>query len=105
MSVSKSCWNWVAESCIAGGVGFQGSFTASGRWDATLFGEQQSRIVVSVAPDAQTDLERICTEEDAPLAVLGYVGGDSFSIPGHIDVAVERIASAWRGGLDKTLSD
>ena len=94
----------LAESCIAGRIGFRGSFTAPGRWDAALFGEQQSRIVVSASPDAQADLERICAEEGAPMAVLGRVGGDSLTIPDHMDVPVESIASAWRGGLEEALS-
>ena len=42
----------LAESCIAGGFGFIGeSFTYRGRIDTALFGEGQSRIVVSVAPE------------------------------------------------------
>ena len=94
----------LAESCIAGRIGFRESFTAPGRWDAALFGEQQSRIVVSASPDAQADLERICAEEGAPMAVLGRVGGDSLTIPDHMDVPVESIASAWRGGLEEALS-
>ncbi|HCE76172.1 MAG TPA: phosphoribosylformylglycinamidine synthase II, partial [Dehalococcoidia bacterium] len=34
----------LAESCIKGGIGFIGEFELGNRWDAQLFGEQQSRI-------------------------------------------------------------
>ena len=89
----------LAECCIAGGVGFHGTFAASGRWDALLFGEEQSRIVVSLRPDGLGSLERICREEGAPIAVLGSVGGDSLRLPELLDLPVDEMAEAWEGGL------
>ena len=94
----------LAECCIAGGVGFRGTFSTSGRWDAALFGEEQSRIVVSISPERQPDLARICREEGAEWTVLGHVGGSSLAIPEHVDVSVESIAAAWHGGLEQALS-
>ena len=41
----------IAESCILGGLGFTGAFDIEGRWDAALFGETQSRIIVSLLPE------------------------------------------------------
>ena len=94
----------LAEGCIAGGVGFRGTLAFQGRWDASLFGEKQSRIVISLSTDSRADLERICLEEGAPWTVLGQVGGDSLSIPEHLDVSVEELDAAWRGGLDRALA-
>ena len=94
----------LAECCIASGIGFQGTFSTSGRWDAALFGEEQSRIVVSLSPERQPDLARICREEGAEWTVLGDVGGSSLAIPEHVEVAVESMAAAWRGGLEQALS-
>jgi phosphoribosylformylglycinamidine synthase len=91
----------LAECCIAAGLGFQGAFPMSGRWDAALFGEDQSRILVSVSPERQADLERVCREEGSPWMVLGHVGGDSLSVAGHLDVTVRDMAEAWHGGLEK----
>ena len=89
----------LAECCIPGEIGFRGSFTSSGRWDAALFGEDQSRIVVSLSAEKQADLERICAEEGAEWCVLGQVGGESLSVGGQLDVDVKEIAAAWSGGL------
>jgi phosphoribosylformylglycinamidine synthase len=89
----------VAESCIAGDIGFAGGLAGSGRWDAALFGEQQSRIIMSVSPSDRETVEGICAEEGAPVAFLGQVGGDSLVVEGLLDVQVERIADAWKGGL------
>ena len=86
----------LAECCIGGSIGFRGDFSFSGRWDAALFGEEQSRIIVSLDSSLLEDLKRICLENGSPLAMLGYVGGRSMTIDGQIDVGVEEIAAAWR---------
>ena len=94
----------LAECCIAGGVGFRSTFAMSGRWDAALFGEDQSRIVVSLSAERQADLERVCHEEGSPWTVLGHVGGGSLSIAPHLDVSVEDMAEAWGGGLERAIA-
>ena len=91
----------VAESCIAGGVGFQGDLSVTGRWDAALFGERQSRIVVSLAPEKLEELERVCRIEGAPWTVLGRTGGGSFSMGGILYVPLSEIDDAWRNGLER----
>ena len=94
----------LAECCIEGGVGFRGDFSMSGRWDTTLFGEGQSRIVVSLSADKLPDLERLCQEEGLPWTVLGHVGGDSLMMGQELRVTVAEMAGAWRGGLEQALS-
>ena len=93
----------LAESCIAGGIGFKGEFSVQGRWDAALFGEAQSRIVVSLDSEALAGLEALASEEGVPWARLGEVGGDSLSLPSLLDVAVGDLRSAWEGGLEEAL--
>jgi phosphoribosylformylglycinamidine synthase len=94
----------LAECCIAGEVGFQGAFAAPRRWDAALFGEPQSRIVVSVRPDRQGALERICQEQATPWTALGRVGGDALSVPGLMDVGVDEISEVWKGAFGHAAS-
>lgn len=89
----------LAESAIAGGIGFHGDFQVTGRWDAALFGEAQSRIVVSVAPDRLPDLQRIASEEGVPWLRLGVVGGNRFTLVGLVDMPAEEAAKAWKSGL------
>ena len=93
----------LAESCIAGGIGFRGEFSAQGRWDAALFGEAQSRIVVSLPPDALSAFEALAAAEGAPWVRLGEVGRDSLSLPSLLDVAVGELRAAWDGGLEAAL--
>ena len=93
----------LAECCIAGGIGLRGTTELSGRWDAALFGELQSRIVVSLAPGSLQDLERVCMEEDVPWTGLGEVGGDSLTLAGIVDVSVAEMAGVWRSGLESAM--
>ena len=94
----------LAESCIVGGVGFQGDFSITGRWDAALFGENQSRIIVSIAPGKLEDLERICKAEGVPWVRLGTAGGDSMRIGGLVDLALAEMEEVWRYALDRAVT-
>ena len=94
----------LAECCIAGGVGFRGAGALAGRWDAALFGERQSRIVVSLAPRSLDAFARICREEGAPWTRLGAVGGTRLAASGLLDLPVDEMASAWRDGIPNAVS-
>jgi phosphoribosylformylglycinamidine synthase len=90
----------LAESCIAGNLGFRGEFSVSGRWDAALFGEYQSRVVVSAPPEALPHIQAICTEEGVPYVRLGDCSGGSLVIDGLIDVPVSELEDTWRNALE-----
>ena len=93
----------LAECCIAGGIGFTGDFRVTGRWDAALFGEQQSRIVVSLPADGLGALESTCAGEGVPWARLGRVGGDSLAIGDLIDAPVSELDGVWRYAIERAL--
>jgi phosphoribosylformylglycinamidine synthase len=90
----------LAESCIQGQRGFQGTYwKISGRTDAALFGEAQSRIVVSSTRTERARLEKLCLKYGVSLMRLGKVGGRRFTIPGYINLSLKDLEVAWRGGL------
>jgi phosphoribosylformylglycinamidine synthase len=89
----------LAESCIQGGIGFSGNLNAKGRLDTALFGESQSRIIVSVSPGAARRLESLAFRFNVPFTRLGIVGGRQFSLKGHIDLPVSELHQAWWNGL------
>jgi len=93
----------LAECSIQGGHGFQGGFGIEGRWDAGLFGESASRIVVSLAERDLPRLEMVCQEEDVPHIRLGMVGGQRFAIPSLLDLPLDALDDAWRHGLERAL--
>lgn len=102
----------LAESCIAGGLGVKcdagtalgTKLAASGeRWDAILFGEAQSRIIVSLPPERMSALESICAEEDVSWCELGTVSDYEFTIGSAIDLPLSELESAWRNALEARL--
>ena len=93
----------LAECCIPVGVGFQGQVRLPRRWDAALFGERQSRIVVSLDQDKWSELAALAMEIDVPLLRLGVTGGTRFRLGAQLDVAMDEIAAAWNGGLEAAL--
>ncbi len=98
----------LAECTFAEGIGFRGVGSLSrlmARWDCSLFGERQSRIVVSLCPESVPELQRMATELDVPLLELGKTGGSRFRLGSYADLEVSEIADAWSGALERALVD
>ena len=95
----------VAESAILGGVGFVGeTVPAGGRWDAALFGEAASRVVVSCAADDAAAVAARAEAAGVPALRLGSVGGERISLGGLIDEPLEPLAEAHGTGLERALA-
>ena len=94
----------LAESCIPGGIGFTGAFQVEGLWAGCLFGEAQSRIVVSLRPADLSRLQEVAAAEGVPVALLGTTGGDRFTIGGLVDLSVSQMDDAWNHGLERALA-
>ncbi|HEX9951706.1 MAG TPA: phosphoribosylformylglycinamidine synthase subunit PurL [Rubricoccaceae bacterium] len=71
----------LAESCIHGGVGADVALpSAVARLDAVLFGEAQSRVVLSVAPSVVGAIEALAVLHGASALRIGTVGEDALRI-------------------------
>ena len=90
----------LAECSIQGGVGFTGDFPVPDRWDAALFGERQSRIIVSLPESRWDALASLASGLEVPIARLGYTGGDNFRPDGNVELPVSQISEVWNGGLE-----
>jgi phosphoribosylformylglycinamidine synthase subunit PurL len=102
----------LAESCMmhdapAGGtpawIGAAVRIPFPVRKDFVLFGEDASRIVVSLPNASVARLEAIAKECGAPLIRLGAVGGDRLEIQGALSVPVAELGRAWRDGIPGVL--
>jgi len=101
----------LAESCITGRVGFKGEIAVSGRLDAALFGEGQSRAIVSLPRSNLKRLEEIAARFAVPLRKIGTIGGDRFRLEmleegrrgSLIDLPLDQLADAWEGGLERMM--
>jgi len=90
----------LAESCLANGIGFASqSWRTEGRLDAALFGEAQSRIIVSVASNLVTKLEKIALKWQIPITSLGITGGKRLIIKDYINITLDKMEKAWLSGL------
>ena len=84
------------------------------RRDALLFGESQSRIVLSVKPEHADTVLKAAQAAGVPAAKIGTVGGKRLAIeveagkqgPGcRIDVELGTIQDRWANSLERSLSE
>jgi|CXWL01.1.fsa_nt_gi phosphoribosylformylglycinamidine synthase len=81
------------------------------RNDALLFGESQSRIVVSAAPDRVEAILQLAAQHQVPAAVIGTVGGDQLTITVMADggggcqvqTELKTIVDRWYNSLSRIL--
>jgi phosphoribosylformylglycinamidine synthase len=69
------------------------------RPDALLFGESQSRILVSAFPEKLPEIEKMAKQAQVPFEKIGVVTGDRLVIHPYISLPVSELASAWKGSL------
>ena len=70
----------LVESALPGGLGFDVTSPAEIRGDAFLFGEAQSRVVVSVTPDQETNFLDYMMETGIHFSALGHVTKEELRI-------------------------
>ena len=93
----------VAESCILGGRGAQVNLRDRIRPDALLFGETQSRIIVSAPPESQQKIEDLCKAHSAPCTLVGTVQGDALVINDTICANVSDLTKLYMQAIPKAV--
>ncbi|MDI3481736.1 MAG: phosphoribosylformylglycinamidine synthase subunit PurL [Tepidanaerobacteraceae bacterium] len=97
----------IAESCIAGNIGFSGEIETEVRPDAVLFGEAQARIILSLPEENLSLLQQIARELGVKITVLGFVKCGNFRLEvkskGYnvrkLDIPVDKLALGWRNAI------
>ena len=87
----------LAESCIKGKKGAKIEIESKIRRDALLFGESQSRIILSLDSKNLSSFQEIAGRYQVPLLLLGSVQGEKLKINRLINIKVEQLEKAWRG--------
>ena len=100
----------LAESCINGNIGadvfLEKTILKEMRLDAFLFGETQSRIIISVGRENLSKVKDYLSDSGVPYAVLGNVSGVNLKICADcldtpiIDVAVEELKCSWQEAIE-----
>jgi len=97
----------LAECCICGpgpDLGAVIELEGAVRPDALLFGESQSRILVSLRRRNLGRLRELATAADVPFALLGEVRGRRLVISPLVDVGLEEIQRAWATALPRRMA-
>lgn len=94
----------LAESCVSGNIGFRSDLQLDQAWQAALFGESQSRIIISMSKDKLSKFEALAGQESTPWILLGVVGGNSLKIGTLVDISLEDLDKAWSHSLQESLS-
>ncbi|MFL2645012.1 MAG: phosphoribosylformylglycinamidine synthase subunit PurL [Dehalococcoidia bacterium] len=89
----------LAESCSIGNIGFKSSDFIFDDWEADLFGETQSRIVVSCHSTKSQTLIEIAQKASVPIIHIGSTTQDSFQLGNSINSNIITIKDAWQSAL------
>jgi phosphoribosylformylglycinamidine synthase II len=89
----------LAEMAMASGLGARIVALPAGPSHAVLFGEDQARYLVAVAPAETAALLDEAKAAGVPLARLGVTGGDSLDLPGEAPISVAELARAHESWL------
>lgn len=94
----------LAESCIAGGIGLVCDQEIKGRWDTALFGEMQSRIVLSMSPDKVESFQELALSMGTPYVVLGIVGGENLVINSLLNANIGELSEVWQNAIARQIN-
>ncbi len=93
------------EAGLAGEKGVDASAAPVGRrLDAALFGETQSRIIVTIRPENRQRLLGIADGLGVPAYLLGRVTGELRMRLGPLDVSLEEMRGVYEGALERALA-
>jgi phosphoribosylformylglycinamidine synthase len=90
----------VAEMALAGGIGARIEVPAEAAAPhAWLFGEDQGRYLVQVAPEAAADLVARAETAGVPARIIGVTGGDTLTLGGGRNISLEELRRVHEGWL------
>jgi phosphoribosylformylglycinamidine synthase len=91
------------ESCITGpenALGATLNLESTLRKDALLFGESQSRILISFAEAKRESIAEMARKKEVPFAVIGQVGGSRFTVningDEFIQQEIQALKNIWK---------
>jgi len=96
----------LAESCLLGDIGARVAIGELGAGEGLingaagiLFGESQSRFLISFAREALVRLHELAGRHSVPLRDLGSVGGERICMSGCVDVSLADVRQVHQGAL------
>jgi phosphoribosylformylglycinamidine synthase len=99
----------LAECCFTGlthekeSRGARVFLPGKGRLDGRLFGEAQSRVIVSCEPQKAAELESLARAHDVPFDKIGVVEGEDLEISGVLQAPVSRLGELFFTAIEKKM--
>jgi len=98
----------LAEGCISDKehqIGARITIADMLRPDCLLFGESQSRVIISCSSEKVSYFRELCSRLSLPMAEIGRVGGDRLVINDLVEVSVRDLAEAWYTALPRMMQE
>lgn len=95
----------LVECALPGDMGFDVTSPAEIRGDAFLFGEAQSRVVVSVTPDQETEFLDFMMDSGIHFSTLGHVTKEELRVDDVSFGFISDYAKDFENALEKLLGD
>lgn len=94
----------LAESCIAGKRGAVITLHNNMRTDALLFGESQSRIIVSAPPENSEIIKSLCKKHHVVCDVIGEIKGPALIINDYINVSTVQLSDIYHRAIPEAVA-
>ena len=95
----------LAESCISGLKGAIVNLDDKIRKDALLFGETQSRIIISASSDNKDKIIEIAKKSDVSCSLIGEVKDGSLKINDLVDINVSDLEKVYKQAIPKIVEN
>ena len=98
----------LAECCIKGNIGVDINLEDKIRPSALLFGEGQSRIIISATKENLDRIKELAFEYHVPFSLIGKVGGNQLTINGSeftVSLPIFDIIDRYKGAIPCTMNN
>ena len=103
VALAECCFSSLNRKAIGADVDLPGDYDVA----THLFSETPSRIIISFAEPAQTEIEQIAAAADCPMTLIGKVHSDRLRIESDgeegVELDVTEMEVAWRSSLKQKL--
>jgi len=95
----------LAECCVSSPrhLGAKIKLDQNMRPDVILFGESQSRIIISAKSGDLPKVQKIAGDHQVPLSAIGKVEGGNLKIEGMIDLPVKELADVYEKAIERIM--
>ena len=93
----------LAECCIPNGIGASITVDASFRSDSLLFGETQSRIIISARNENGSKILTLAEASGISIKKIGSTGGSNLKINEYINLPVDKLSRLYEEAIPKLM--